>query len=442
VRNNERAGAAAGINVSANKLLAFGVASFLAGISGALIGYSRGQLSADSFSTFVNISFLAFAYLGGITSVSGALVAGTLAPLGIGYVISDRLLEAGSVYTLMAGLSLIFTAIFNPIGIAGATRANMAFLLERFSRRPSAADVAPAVTTSHDHAAGNGHAPGESATDAPAYQRPIGPRAERAVRLRTTDLTVRYGGVVAVDRVTLQIHEGEVVGLIGPNGAGKTSFMDGLTGFTVASGAVEFDGAALEGLAPHARARRGLARTWQSVELFGDLSVRDNIRVACEPASITSFVLDLVHPRRDTDHHEVDRALEMVGLSHLADERPDNLSLGQQKLLGVARALAARPGVVLMDEPAAGLDTTESQELGHRLREIVAEGTSVFLIDHDMGLVLDVCDYIYVLEFGTLIAEGTPSEIRANPAVIHAYLGSSGQPADEQGADLVVDGAQ
>ena len=241
--------------------------------------------------------------------------------------------------------------------------------------------------------------------------------------LETTGLSVTFGGLRAVDDVSITIESGKLVGLIGPNGAGKTTFIDAITGFVPSKGQVLFDGQDLAGLEAHQRARAGLVRTWQSLELFDDLTVAENLRVAAEPSSAKGFVLDLFAPNRNKRVDSVDEALHRLDLTDLADRTPTELSQGQRKLIGVARALAARPKLVLMDEPAAGLDTAESQELGKRLRGIVGDGGTIFMIDHDMGLVLTVCDYIYVIEFGRLIAQGTPAEIRTNERVITAYLG-------------------
>jgi branched-chain amino acid transport system ATP-binding protein len=259
--------------------------------------------------------------------------------------------------------------------------------------------------------------------------------------LRASSVSRSFAGVRALDGVTLELHRHEVVGLIGPNGAGKTSFIDGLTGFTPTTGGINFDGRDIEHLPAHQRARRGMARTWQSVELFDDLTVGENLRVASESASIGSMLADVVHPSRAVDLGQQQWALDLMGLGHLVDERPSNLSLGQQKLLGVARALAARPKLVLLDEPAAGLDTAESEALGQRLMDIVDNGITVFLVDHDMGLVLEVCDYVYVLEFGRLLAEGTASEVRRNDVVIEAYLGETARQAKaaEGGLPLVAE---
>jgi branched-chain amino acid transport system ATP-binding protein len=246
--------------------------------------------------------------------------------------------------------------------------------------------------------------------------------------LETRGLTVRYGGLAANEDVDIAVEPGRLVGLIGPNGAGKTTFIDAITGFTsVAVGTIEFDGQEINGLSADRRAHLGLVRTFQSLELFEDLTVRDNLLVAADSPRWYSFVLDLLRPGRGERRLEqqVDRALDALSLTEWADRLPSDLSHGQRKLVGVARALAADPKLLLLDEPAAGLDTAESQKLGMHLRQFLDGGTSIFLIDHDMGLVLNVCDYIYVLDFGRVIAEGTPAQIRRDPAVVKAYLGET-----------------
>ena len=421
VRSNERAGASVGISIANTKLVAFGIASFLAGIGGSFIGYSRGQLSADSFAVLVGLSFLAFAYLGGITSVSGAIIAGTFAPLGIGFVIFDRAFELGTAYQLLAGVGLVLTAIFNPEGIAGANRKNWdkmrAVLAARAAAKAGPAADAAAASTVAAEAVPTAAAPGPRAVQRPSFD-------DAPVVLEIDELTVRYGGLKAVDEASLRIREGQIVGLIGPNGAGKTTMIDALTGFIPSDGRIVFDGRELTGELPYQRARMGLSRTWQSLELFGDLSVRENAQVAQERASMQSVLADLVMPGRPVDLGQVDAALDLVGLAGDADARPGDLPLGRQKLVGVARALASSPRVMLADEPAAGLDTAESRALGREIIDIAEGGVSILLVDHDMGLVLEVCDYIYVLDFGQIIAEGTPADIRANEAVIDAYLGS------------------
>jgi branched-chain amino acid transport system ATP-binding protein len=245
--------------------------------------------------------------------------------------------------------------------------------------------------------------------------------------LAVESLRVQYGNVVALNDVSFTAARGELLGLIGPNGAGKTTLIDALTAYTPpTSGTVVFEGQSTRGVRPHRLSRRGLVRTFQSVELFDDLTVEENLAVAAQPPSLIGALGTVFGLGRDGVSEDVAWAMSVTGLESVAERYPTELSHGQRKLVGVGRALACRPSLLLLDEPAAGLDTDETQELGRRLQSLPGHGVTVLLIDHDMGLVLGICDRVLVLDFGNLIAAGRPAEIRANPAVIEAYLGGSG----------------
>jgi branched-chain amino acid transport system ATP-binding protein len=248
--------------------------------------------------------------------------------------------------------------------------------------------------------------------------------------LKAAGISVRFGGLQAVADVDLEVGEGRLVGLIGPNGAGKTTFIDAISGFVRSEGEVELDGEDLTGLPPHSRARRGLARTWQSVELFDDLTVEENLVVASHRPSVWRTIGETLSTPGDLSG-EIAPALRLLGLEGTAERLPTDLSQGQRKLAGIARALVAKPRVLCLDEPAAGLDTHESAELGRRLRSLADAGQAMLLVDHDMGLVLGICDEVTVLEFGKVIAHGPADVVRRDEAVITAYLGSAGSELAE-----------
>jgi branched-chain amino acid transport system ATP-binding protein len=242
--------------------------------------------------------------------------------------------------------------------------------------------------------------------------------------LEVADLTVRHGGLVALDGVDLTVEAGTIVGLIGPNGAGKTTFIDTLTGFTPAHrGRVVFDGDDLTGAAPHARSRAGLVRTFQSLELFDDLTVRDNLLVAAHPPTLWSTLTDALWPKSHASA-ETEGILELLDLEEVADRLPTELSNGQRHVVALGRGLVSSPKLLLLDEPAAGLDPGETAELAGMLQRLPATGTTVLVVDHDMALIMGVCDTVHVLDFGRLVAHGTPAEVRADPTVIAAYLGT------------------
>jgi ABC-type branched-subunit amino acid transport system ATPase component len=229
--------------------------------------------------------------------------------------------------------------------------------------------------------------------------------------LAVRDLSVRYGGVLAVDAVSFDVCRGAIVGLIGPNGAGKTTVIDAISGFCRYRGTVELDGSGIDELKPYRRVRAGLGRTFQGIELWNELTVAENVLVGPGAAG--------------RDHDDVSTLFSLLRLDPLRDRPASELSQGQRQLVSIARALVAKPAVVLLDEPAAGLDSTESGWLAERLRDVRDAGTTVLLVDHDMNLVLDVCDHIEVLDVGQIIARGGADDIRRDRRVAAAYLGTT-----------------
>jgi len=235
--------------------------------------------------------------------------------------------------------------------------------------------------------------------------------------LDVKNITVRFGGNLAVDDVSLGAEAGQVTALIGPNGAGKTTLFNAITGLlTPNGGRVILDGRDVSKLPSHKRARRGMARTFQRLELFSALSVRENVLVAAEVRGGWA--------RERAEQQSVDEIIDRVGLANERNARVDQLPTGKARLVELARSLATQPKVLLLDEPASGLDDTESQNFGRILRELAAGGVAVLLVEHDVHLVMGVSDLIHVLDFGRILSVGTPDQIRQDEAVLSAYLGT------------------
>ncbi|HEY8394350.1 MAG TPA: ABC transporter ATP-binding protein [Thermaerobacter sp.] len=241
---------------------------------------------------------------------------------------------------------------------------------------------------------------------------------------------IRFGGLKAVDGLTLSVRKGELIGLIGPNGAGKTTVFNLLTGvYTPTEGTITFEGQRINGLKPHVLARRGIARTFQNIRLFQNLSVLDNVRIAYQVNTrhnVAHSILRLpaFYAEEQRMWEDSMALLELVGLARYKDEQAKNLPYGLQRRLEIARALALRPKLLLLDEPAAGMNPQESRDLMTLIADIRQRfDLTVILIEHDMSVVMGISERIYVLDHGVLIAEGTPEEIRKNPRVIEAYLG-------------------
>jgi branched-chain amino acid transport system ATP-binding protein len=242
-------------------------------------------------------------------------------------------------------------------------------------------------------------------------------------------VTRRFGGLIAVDAVDFDVADGGVTAVIGPNGAGKTTLFNLISGFQTPNvGRIVFDGQDITGRAPEAIAAAGLVRTFQLVQLFGNISVLENIQVGCHLHSAGGLWSALLRTSRtrQAEREVEDRARELlrfVGLDAAAGAEAGTLPYGQQRLLEIARALAARPRLLLLDEPAAGLSADEAKRLSAAIRDVAARGTTVLLIEHDMQVVMNTADTVIVLDFGRKIAEGAPATVRENPVVVAAYLG-------------------
>jgi branched-chain amino acid transport system ATP-binding protein len=236
--------------------------------------------------------------------------------------------------------------------------------------------------------------------------------------LEARDINVRFGGHAAVIDATVEVDQGRITGLIGPNGAGKTTLFNVMTGLQQpASGKVLLNGIDITGFAPHHRSQRGMARTFQRIELFGSLTVRENLQVAAEiKRSWTG--------NTDTATERVDHTIELIGLQAYRESRADQLSTGQARLVELGRALVTRPKVLLLDEPASGLDADETDAFAVLLGQLAGSGLAILIVEHDIPLVMRVCERIFVLDLGRVIAAGPAAAIQQDQAVIEAYLGA------------------
>jgi ABC-type branched-subunit amino acid transport system ATPase component/ABC-type branched-subunit amino acid transport system permease subunit len=408
VRTNERAAAALGISVAGAKLYAFAVAAAIAGLGGILFAFRTPSINFAEFTSFNSITMVAYAMIGGIGYLFGPVIGATLAPGAF----SERLLNSidsgiGKYIPLIGGVSLILLVLLNQNGVVKEQIAQIAFL------RRKLAGVLPFLAPKE---------PERRLLPKPRGER----RVERSMALEVLNLTVKYGGTVAVDHVSLTVKPGQVIGLIGPNGAGKTSLIDAVTGFTKMSGGSRLllDGTDISRWSATRRARAGMGRSFQSLELFEDSTVLDNLRAASDPRDVGSYARDLVWPKNVPLPDTVLSTIHEFELEPDLDRMVEDLPYGRRRLLALARAVATQSSVLLLDEPAAGLGDAETAELAHLVGRLAREwGIAVLLVEHDMTFVMSVCDELVVLDFGRQIAAGKPAEVRNDPAVIAAYLG-------------------
>ncbi len=388
-RDAEIAAQSLGANMVAVRTLAFAISAAITGFAGALFATLQGFISPESFPFFLSITFVLMVLVGGQGSPSGPLLGALVV------VLAPEMLSALAEYRLMffGGLLLLVLWIA-PSGIAGAATQAWARLTRRTAR-------APVVTI-----------------DEARVERFLA--RERGVPLAVENISVSFGGNRALDEATLVAQPGRVTSLIGPNGAGKTTLLNLVSGFyKPAAGRVSLGAADITGVSSHAAARAGVARTFQTSQLFAGMSVRENLLVALHRGSLTGGAALAA-----ADAHALtDALLAWVGYGGTAERPAGELPHVDRRLVEIARALATRPQVVLLDEPAAGLSAQDTDRLGAVLRRVANLGLGVLIIEHDMQLVMGISDVIYVLDAGRMIAKGTPAEVRQNPAVRRAYLG-------------------
>jgi ABC-type branched-subunit amino acid transport system ATPase component/ABC-type branched-subunit amino acid transport system permease subunit len=425
VRANENAAASLGVSVTGAKLYAFAFGAGVAGLGGVLLAFQNPVLQFNTFDPLTSVNFVGYATIGGVGHLAGPLYGSGFQNGGLGSLVLSKFGDLDAWLPVIGGVALILVLLQNPDGIAGTPAPKW---LKRLTRRRASVLGAPVLPEPAGKAlAGNADAavavPGERPGSGAAV---AGSELSRA-RLKVSDLTVRFGGVVAVDAVSLEVAPGEIVGLIGPNGAGKTTFIEAVTGFVAPqAGAVFLGDADLSRVRPYKRARAGIVRTFQSLELFEDFSAWDNFQVAIEPRDRMAYLTGLVHPGRARLSETAEAVIDLFGLKPYLDRFPRDLPYGTRRLLGIARAVACGPNTLLLDEPAAGLDDGTTARLASLLRMLaVTSDVGVLLVEHDMNLVMEVCDRIVVMDFGKVICSGAPAEVRADPAVIAAYLGET-----------------
>jgi branched-chain amino acid transport system permease protein len=392
---------AMGVDTFGYKVTIFVIAAVLASVAGWLMAYYQRAVNPSAFGLKWGIEYLFMVVVGGAGSLWGAW-------LGAGVVrVLDEQLQAwlpellgmsGSFESIVFGVMLVLILKYRPDGL-------WSWVQQGFGKTERTRDW----------------------NDADLLAQRTKPTMGDVV-LDVQKIRKNFGGLVAVNDISFQVRAGQIVGLIGPNGAGKSTTFNLITGtLPLSGGAVYFGGQPVHGL--HARdiARRGLMRTFQHVKMITEMSVLDNVALGAHARSHSGVMGAILRRNRDEEKAimaEAERQLIRVGLGDWVHEQAANLPMGQQRLMEIARALCADPALLLLDEPAAGLRHLEKRELARVLRQLQSEGMSILLVEHDMDLVMDVCDHIVVMEFGTYLTEGTPAHVQADPKVRAAYLGT------------------
>ncbi len=403
-----------GVNTANYKVIIFVYAALLACVSGWLYAHLQRAVSPSPFGLNYSIEYLFMAVVGGAGSVWGAVVGSALI-----ITLKDqlqnwlpRIFDTNANFELIVfGILMIFILQYAGNGI-WPIFARIGSLLRGGKKQPQA--EAPAQATALE-------------------QRP---RPEKGTLILELDKARKeFGGLVAVNDISFKLHAGEIMGLIGPNGAGKSTTFNLITGvLPLTSGDIQFEGKRIDNLRARDIARLGIGRTFQHVQLIPTMSVLENVALGAHLRRDVGVIKAALHAERHTEAEllfEAAKQLERVGLGDYLYEEAGNLALGQQRILEIARALAADPVLLLLDEPAAGLRYKEKQELAAVLNQLSDEGMSILLVEHDMDFVMNLTDHLVVMDFGTKLAEGKPQDVQQNPAVLQAYLGGIDDDFDE-----------
>jgi len=400
-----------GVNTAAYKIIIFVYAALLASLSGWLYAHMQRAVSPSPFGLNYGIEYLFMAVVGGAGYVWGAVLGSTIV-----LVIKDQIQSLlPRLLDTTANFEMIVFGVLVIIILQYARDGLWPYLAAPFRARGNGArkNVAPPA-------------------EAPALAQRARPETGATV-LDVQAIRKEFGGLVAVNDISFKVRAGEIVGLIGPNGAGKSTTFNLITGVLPATrGTVQFMGQPISKMLARDISRMGVGRTFQHVQLLPGMSVLENVALGAHQRSNVSVLSGTLHLDRAQEAqllHEAARQLQRVGLGDYLYEQAGNLALGQQRIVEIARALAADPVLLLLDEPAAGLRYKEKQALGEVLKQLRAEGMSILLVEHDMEFVMELTNHLVVMDFGTKLAEGPPAEIQTNPAVLEAYLGGVEEPA-------------
>jgi branched-chain amino acid transport system permease protein len=392
---------AMGISTFRYKVTIFVLAALFASVAGWLLAHFQRTVNPSAFGLKMGIEYLFMAVVGGVGYVWGAFMGAGLIKLlddQLQVLLPKLIGTSGSYEVIVFGIVLVLVLKYLPDGL-------WSMVEKKLPRRPRAVDWANAAAL-------------------PERSKP----AHGELVLDVNKIRKQFGGLVAVNDISFQIHAGQIVGLIGPNGAGKSTTFNLVTGvLPLTSGEVTYRGERISGLASRDISRKGMARTFQHVKMIPDMTVLENVALGAHTRGSKGVTSAMLRTNSDEERRlfkEAQRQLERIGMGDYLHEQAGNLAMGPQRLMEIARALCADPALLLLDEPAAGLRHKEKQALADVLRQLKSEGMSILLVEHDMDLVMQICDHLVVMEFGTLLTQGTPEHVQQDPKVRAAYLGT------------------